>query len=155
MKRLIVAAGGLILAAALTGCGSTTDSLDFKVPNGYQAKFNTMVMSLWTKGSSTDSVIMLMKIPVKTSESDFQVPDSAVKDAKIQSKELMTICGDHQATLMKMTGTSSQSKKNSNVEMLLTSWGSTTYMAMYVYPKGEGADPNAEAAIKSVCQKKT
>jgi hypothetical protein len=160
MKRLFAAAFGLLFAATLAGCGSTTDNLDFKVPSGYDAKVNTFIMSLWTKGdkNNPDSMLMLFKMPVKMDDSKFDsstfTSSGGVKNAKIESTDKIQICGNHPAMLVKMTGTSDQNKgKDMDMEMLVTAWGGNTYMAMYGRPHGSTADPAGEDAIKSVCQK--
>ncbi|MDQ2991735.1 MAG: hypothetical protein M3R30_02795 [Candidatus Eremiobacteraeota bacterium] len=164
MKRLYAAACGLVFAAALAGCGSTTDSLDFKVPTGFESKMNTFVVSVWTKGdkSSPDQLIVLFKSPVKSSK-DVNVnsfdtgsisSSGGMKNTTVQSKQQINICGDHPALLVKATGTSEQAKgKEMDVEMLFTSWDGTIYMAMYGYDHKTTPDAEAESAIKSVCQK--
>ncbi len=164
MKRLFAAACGLVFAATLAGCGSTTDSLDFKVPAGFVSKMNTFVVSVWTKGDkdSPDQLIVLFKSPVKASKDvDVNTFDTSsisssggMKNTKIESKQQIKICGDHPALLMKATGTSEQAKgKDMDVEMLFTSWDGTIYMAMYGHNHTAAADPGAENAIKSVCLK--
>jgi len=162
MKRTFAAACGLVFAAALAGCGSTTDSLDFKVPQGYSSKMNTFVMSMWTKGTTpggADSVIILFKSPVKGDAKMKLDPtelttSSGTKNLKVDSSANIQICGAHPAMLIKGTGTSERTKgKDENVEMLMTNWDGTIYMAMYAYPTTEKPDPAAEDAIKTVCEK--
>ncbi len=159
MKRLFAAACGLVFAATLAGCGSTTDNLDFKVPAGYDSKMNTFIMSMWTKGDKdSPNLIMLMKLPVKMDEAKLDAgtftSSSGMKDAKVESSAKIKICGDHPAMLVKATGTSEQAKgKDMDVEALVTVWGGSTYMAMYMHPHGSAPDPDGEIAIKSVCQK--
>lgn len=164
MKRTFAAACGLVLIAVLAGCGSTTDNLDFKVPAGFESKLNTFVMSMWMKGpkDNPDSLLMLFKSPVKMDESklnkDFDpstfTSSSGMKNTKIESTEKVQICGEHPAMLLKMTGTNEQVKgKDMDIEMLVTEWNGTAYMAMYAYQHGDSADPAGEDAIKSVCEK--
>jgi hypothetical protein len=167
MRRMILAACGLAFAAALAGCGNATDNLDFKVPPGYQSKLNLFGTEMWMKGDSQNpEVLFLMKLPVKTNDADFEKKmqqgfDSSslppnVKNAKISEHQRVMICGDHPAFLLKATGSSSESgsKKEENMEMLFTAWNDTTYLTMYMYPQAASADPDAEAALKSVCVKK-
>jgi hypothetical protein len=158
MKRLFAAACGLVFAATLAGCGSTTDSLNFKVPTGYTNKMNTFIMSLWQKGDAdTGGFIMLMKLPVKVDNSKFDAStfsSSGAKNMKIESTQSIQICGNQPAMLAKATGTSDQVKgKDMNMEMLMTGVGGNSYIAMYMYPQKSTPDPDAEAAIKSVCAK--
>jgi len=161
MKRLFAAACGLVFASVLAGCGSTTDNLDFKVPPGYTSKMSMAFLSVWTKGTDTDKtadVLMLMKLPVKMDQSKFDsgafTSSGGMKDAKVESTQKISICGDQTAMLVKATGTSEQAKgKEMDVEMLVTPLKGNTYMAMYLYPHGGTADPAGEAAIKSVCAK--
>jgi hypothetical protein len=159
MKRTFAAACGLVFAVVLTGCGSTTDSLDFKVPAGFQSKLNTMIMSVWTKGDNNNAeMLMLFKSPVKMDDKKLDAStftsSSGMKNTTVHSSEKVQICGAHPAILVKMTGTSEQVKgKEMDVDMLITSWDGTGYMAMYGYPHGGAADPAGLAAIKSVCQK--
>jgi len=159
MKRTFAAACGLVFAVLLAGCGSTTDNLAFKAPAGYTNKMNTFIMSMWQKGdaNSVGGLIMLMKLPVKMDTKKFDsstFSSSGAKNMKIESSQVIRICGDQTATLAKATGTSDQVKgKDMNMEMLMTSVGGNSYVAMYMYPEKTPADPDAEAAIKSVCAK--
>ncbi len=161
MKRMVAAACGLVFAAALAGCGSTTDNLDFKVPPGYTSKMSMAFLSVWTKGTDADKtsdVLMLMKLPVKMDEAKFEsntfTSSGGMKDAKVESTQKITICGNQSAMLVKATGTSEQAKgKEMDVDMLVTPLNGNTYMAMYLYPHGGAADPAGLAAIKSVCAK--
>jgi len=159
MKRMFAAACGLVFAAVLAGCGSTTDNLAFKVPAGYSNKMNTFIMSMWQKGDtdSLSGLIMLMKLPVKMDSSKFDsttLSSSGTKNMKIESTQSVQICGNQTAMLAKATGTSDQVKgKDMNMEMLMTSVGGNSYIAMYMYPQKAAADPDAEATIKSVCAK--
>ena len=159
MKRMFAAACGLVFATVLAGCGSTTDNLDFKAPAGYTNKMNTFIMSMWQKGDSDSlgGLIMLMKLPVKVDNSKFDattLSSSGAKNMKIESTQNIQICGNQAAVLAKATGKSDQVKgKDLNMEMLMTSVGGNSYIAMYMYPEKTAADTAAEAAIKSVCAK--
>ncbi len=163
MKRSIAAVLGLVFAAALAGCGSTTDSLDFKVPPGYTSKMSTMFMNIWTEGDkdSPTNMLMLMKLPTKWDANGKFDPgtissSSGLKGAKIQSADKIQICGTHPAILAKMSGTSEQAKgKDMNIELLMTGWENSTYMAMYMYPHDGKPEAAGEAALKSVCEKST
>jgi hypothetical protein len=160
MKRLITAALVLAVSGALAGCGSATDSVDFKVPDGYQSKLNMFGMEIWTKGNDPNqSAILLMKMPVKMDEKNFKMPDlstAGVKDAKITSSKMTTICGDQPAMVMTVTGTSSKgdTSKQEDLNMVMTSAAGATYMAMYMRPHGEATDTDAANAVNNVCAKK-
>lgn len=159
MRRTFAAACGLVMVAVLAGCGSTTDNLDFKVPQGYTSKINTFLMSMWNKGDGSNAeLIMLMKLPTKMDETKFDPQEisasGGAKNMKISKDEAIRICGDHPAHIIRGTATSEQAKgKDENLEMLVTGWDNNTYMAMYLYPQSAKPDPAAEAALKTVCQK--
>jgi hypothetical protein len=163
MKRMLLAACGLALVAALAGCGSATDNLNFKVPQGYETKLNLFGNAMWIKGTDKNAQILwLMKLPVKVDDSKLyqnfdpsSLPSGGVKNATISQREKITICGDHPAFFMKATGHSTQNNQNidENIEMLMTAWNGSTYLTMYMYPQGRAPEPDAEAAIRSVCLK--
>lgn len=59
----------------------------------------------------------------------------------------ITICGDHPAVLMVQTN------PGQIWEGVSTTWDSERYMAVYVRPVNAAPDPNAEAAIRTLCLK--
>jgi hypothetical protein len=158
MKRLFGAVCTFAVAAVLAGCGSATDNVDFKVPDGYQSKVNMFGMQVWTKGADNNdqTAIMLMKLPVKMDPKNFQMPDlnsAGLKNSKVTAEKTTTICGDQPAVIASMTGTSNANKDES-VDMVVTGAGGATYMAMYMRPAGSAPDADAQHAINNVCAKK-
>jgi hypothetical protein len=148
-------ATALFALLALSGCGLTSspaDSLTFKAPAGWHGSPGVMgFMQFWTAPNSRDEVLMLFKSPKPLQVN--QVFSSAdLKDADVEAQKAITICGNQSAQYFKARGTL-KGNSNSDVEMVMTDAGGTTYMAMYVYPMGAQTNAAAEAALRELCTK--
>jgi hypothetical protein len=92
---------------------------------------------VWVKGAGSKESIM-----AQATETPLPQRQPGWKD--------ITICGDHPAVLMLQTNNPDQIW-----EGVSTTWGSERYMAVYVRPVDAAPDPSAEAAIRSLCLKKS
>lgn len=136
---------GLVLA--LAGCGSPSDHLSFKAPAMYQAPKNMFGMAqLWSTADGTQA-LMLMKLPVKM-DPKHAVNNAGVKNATLKSQQTIEICGNQPATHVVMESTG---KSRNTMDMVMTTSGGSSYMAMYSHPVGTPADHASEEAIRSLC----
>lgn len=145
-----------LCAGLISGCGSASDNLNFKAPALWTATPSVLgMMQAWTNPRDTKQVLMLMKLPIGK---DVNILDAntQLKDTKVTEKKTIKICGDQPARFVAMIGTSSDAKddRKSKAEMVITSYGGSTYMAIYDRGANAPADPSAEAALKSICLKK-
>lgn len=142
--------------AALTACGSATDSVTFQPPSNFHSKASFgPFMQMWESGPR--NVIMLMSLPVQT-DLDKAVREADLKDARVRKNERIKICGGSQdAVFAQIEGESStagdEPKQPSEIEFLATNVKGKTYLAMYLRPLHTAADTAAEAAIRDVCPK--
>jgi hypothetical protein len=120
------------------GCGRRfTEDLAFQAPRGWVYAAVPNAGEVWVKpGESKESIMA-------------QATDSPLPERQPEWKDI-TICGNHPAVLMIETNNPGQIW-----EGVSTNWGSERYMAVYVRPTGSPPDQNAEAAIRSLCLKKT
>ena len=136
---------GLVLA--LTACGSPGDHLSFKAPSMYQAPKNMFGMAqIWSTADSRQA-LMLMKLPMKM-DPKHAVVNAGVNNASVKSQQAIKICGSQPATHIVMESTG---KNHNMMDMVMTSSGGTSYMAMYSHPVGTPADRASEDAIRSLC----
>lgn len=136
---------GVVLA--LTACGNPGDHLSFKAPSIYQAPKNVFGMAQIWSTADNKQALMLMKLPVKMDPKQ-AVNSAGVKNAKVKSQQAIKICGNQPATHVVMESTG---KERSTMDMILTSSGSASYMAMYSHEEGTPADRASEDAIRSLC----
>jgi hypothetical protein len=165
MRNFRTAACGLIAALLFAGCGNATSNMGFTVPAGYQSKFNLFGSEMWTAGQAArPSFIMLMTIPKKFDVAktgngfDFgSIPSQSVKNARVTERKAIVMCGHQTAFEAKAVGTTNDKAANKNgdedIEMIVTGWGNSTYMAMYGHPHSMPADPASEAALMTLCPK--
>ncbi|MBC5811446.1 MAG: hypothetical protein GIW95_11445 [Candidatus Eremiobacteraeota bacterium] len=156
------------LTIGLAGCGgSPTDKLAFSPPKGWTATPAIFGAQVWIKQHQDDNkgdkkdteIVLLLKVPqnAKTKTDDPFGPgdlgdNKYVRGANVKSVSTVHICGNHSARLFQARDTDAQSK-DSATEMLFTTWGADRYLALYSRPHGVAPDPQAEAAIRSVCAK--
>lgn len=153
----VTVAFATMLAAA--GCGFTSspaDNITFKAPAGWQASPGIMgFMQLWKAPGNGDEVLMLFRSPKQISTSDV-MSSANLKDARVETTQRVTICGNQPAQFLKAQGTAQglgTKGQNSNVEMMMSNTGGATYMAMYVYPNGGVPNAEATAALRELCAK--
>ena len=159
--------GATLLSGALllAGCGANpTDKLDFKPPAGWTATPSMFGFKLWIKpkgqaAKDSSEIIFLMQLPSKAkidlnkdfNPKDFDVKNPAGDLGVVEKSSKIAICGSHDARYLESVST--KSGKRADTEMIFTQWGSATYMALYSRSADAPADPVAETAIRSVCQK--
>ena len=155
MKRAIVAA--LFASAALSGCGSVTAGIDFKAPAGWTATPSILGrMQAWTKKAADNKdVDMIMLIRGSGSNIDLKnIPQAGVGTISTVKQSTIAICGDRKAQFL--TGSASgHTGQKQTMEMVSATVGQDGYIAMYIRPESEPADPAAEAAIRSLCPVKS
>ncbi|MGB8519853.1 MAG: hypothetical protein WCD38_06770 [Candidatus Tumulicola sp.] len=144
---------------AVSGCGfnsSPADNITFKAPAGWQASPGIMgFMQLWKAPGGRDEVLMLFRSPKQIATSDV-MSSANVKDARIESEQRVTICGNQSAEFLKAQGSAhgvGSKADSSNVETMVSNTGGATYMAMYVYPIGGVPNAEATAALRELCAK--
>lgn len=152
--RLLLIAGAI---ASLTACGSATDAVTFEAPAGYHAKASFgPFMQLWTGAPHT--VLVLFSLPVQT-DLEKAMAQADFKDAHLQKKEQIKICGGSQDAVFAMLEGKTKvdadqgPSQPSEIEFLATNVRGKTFMAMYARPLHSPADPSAQAAIRNVCPK--
>jgi len=121
---------------ACIGCGRRfTEDLAFQAPKGWIYSAVPGGGEVWVKSGGSNESIMAQatEIPLPQRQPGW-------KD--------ITICGNHPAVLMVQTNNPGQIW-----EALSTTWGPERYMAVYVRPVNAAPDPNAEAAIRTLCVK--
>lgn len=162
MKIRTIAVTGAVLLG-LAACGSATDSITFKAPANYAPKASLgPFMQVWSTADK-HSALVLMQLPAQVSLDDM-LTKANLKDAHVNVKRMITICGNQQAVYAEMTGTvggtvnvgvadGKTATNPGDVDFLGTNVNGHTYMAMYVRERSAPADPAAVAAIHDVCPK--
>lgn len=158
MKRSLAA---LVFASlVLAGCGSATDGLAFKPPPGWTAFPSALGfghMAMWfRKGADNkhDEMVMLIRGQDTTTMNLKTLPQTGVGNIKAQKSSSITICGGQRAQYLTAIG-SGRNGEDQTMEMVSTPVGDQSYLAMYIRPQSDKADPDAEAAIRSLCAAKT
>ena len=82
------------------------------------------------------------------------LPQAGIGTLKAQKSSTITICGSTRAQYLTAVGTG-RSGDDQTMEMVSTPVGNQSYLAMYIRPHADKADPDAEAAIRSLCPEKT
>jgi hypothetical protein len=127
----------LCVLVVCAGCGRKfTGDLAFQAPSGWIYSPAPGGGEVWVKGGGSNESIM-----AQATEAPLPQRQPGWKD--------ITICGNHPAVLMVQTNNPGQIW-----EGVSTNWGSERYMAVYVRPASTSADPNAEAAIRTLCLRK-
>jgi hypothetical protein len=158
MKRSLAAV--LFASLALAGCGSATEGLDFKAPAGWTALPSFIGfghLQMWTKKASDNKQVdMLMLIRGQTTATmDLKtLPQSGMGAIKAQKTSTITICGNRRAQYLSAIGTG-HGGQTQTMEMVSAPVGDQSFLAMYIRPKTDPADPAAETAIRSLCAAKT
>ncbi len=155
MKRALAAV--LLASAALAGCGSVTAGVDFKAPAGWAATPSILGrMQMWTKKAADnkqDQMVMLVRgsnanIDLRT------IPQVGSNAMTMTKQSTITICGNQKAQFASGTG-SGHSGQKQTMEMVSATVGQDGFVAMYLRPQSDRPDPEAEAAIRSLCAAKT
>jgi len=147
-------------ALLLAGCGSASEGLDFKPPAGWTAMPGILGfghMQMWFKKAADnkqDQMLMLIRGQNASSIDLKSVPQAGVGQLKSQKLTTITICRNTRAQYLSAIGTG-HNGQNQAMEMISTPVGNQSYLAMYIRPQADKADPEAEAAIRSLCAAKT
>jgi hypothetical protein len=143
-----------VAAMALVGCGSPTSSITFKPPDDWSPSSSIFGMGQIWKSPDTKQMLMLMKLPVAMKVSDaFKTVN--LEDTKVEKQQHVTICGNQAAIYIKASGIANINgvRQHSTMDMIMSSTGGATYMALYARPDLTALDDRAETAIRSLCQK--
>jgi hypothetical protein len=148
-----------IAAVLLSACGFTSspaEGLQFQAPAGWKPSPGIMgFMQFWRPPVDDGEVLMLVKSPKPLQAKDVfssNQMQGTLKDVTIQELRTIQICGNQNATLLQAQGTSSRGGKD-QVEMIMSSTGGSTYLAMYVRPLGTAANAEASSAVRQLCAK--
>jgi hypothetical protein len=159
-SRFLAAATAATLLAA---CGSVTDSVGFHVPSHYETRVSFgPFMQIWSTPDER-STLMLMQFPTNV-DINKALNSAEIKDAKIEKREKITICGNQAADFAHIVGTTStdikigvnagkSTTRASNIDFLATAVNGKTYFALYVWPLKDAPNPESEAALRGVCAK--
>lgn len=128
----------LLALATLIGCNHEfTDNIAFQAPAGWVYSPAFGHGAAWAKGGGSRELIMA------------QSTDSPLPTGRHPGWKDISICGNHPAVLMLQ-----RNEPNELWEGVSTTWGRKRFMAIYVRPANVAPDPQAEAAIRSLCLKK-
>lgn len=159
MSRFFYVTVAFATLLAVSGCGfnsSPADNITFKAPAGWQASPGVMgFMQFWKAPGNGDQVLMLLRSPKQIPTDDI-ITSANVKDAKIESVQHVTICGNQPAKLLTARGNAQSvttKGTNSNLQMVISDVGGATYMALYAYPLGGSPNAEATAALRELCPK--
>jgi hypothetical protein len=156
--RLFGSGVAALVILTLTGCGlqaSPADALQFHPPPGWQSSPGILgFMQFWRPPVDDREVLMLFKSPkpLQPSEvfSNARMSDT-LKDATIDRRESIVICGHQPATYFQLHGTSSRG--DSRAEMVMTNISGAGYFALYARPLVVPPNPAAQAALRELCAK--
>lgn len=154
MRLRLSIVSAVLTATVLSGCGLTSspaDTLSFKAPKGWQAFPGIMGFMQFWKQPDADAVLMLFKSPKPITTSEI-FSNADLRDARVEQRQTITICGNQAAEYFKAQG-HSKTGRDSNIEMVMSNAGGQTYMAMYAYPVGTQSNADAEAALRELCTK--
>jgi len=154
--RRLATALAVFAAATLAACSSPSSSITFQPPNTWHPSASILGLGQIWKSPDRQQVLLLMKLPVPMNVKD-AIKTASVQDAKVEKQEQIKICGDQPAIYLMATGTSNfnGTKQPGQMDMIMSSTGGATYMALYARPEHQTADAEAESAIRSLCEKKS
>ena len=155
MKRFIVPL--FFACVALAGCGSVTSGLNFKAPAGWTTFSIMGRFQMWIKqtpGKSKQAQMLFLVRGQTANTMDFKQIPQAGTSIRNQKRSTIKICGNQRAQYISAVGTSS-SGGDQALEMVSAPVGDQSYLAMYIRPQSQAADPAAESAIRSLCVAKT
>jgi len=159
--RILAVLVFVLSCAAVTACGKNpTDDLNFKAPQGWTSLPSVMGFKVWMKNQKNDNqVLFLVDLPGKANvklDSDIskEIGNSGYSGGNIgvvEKRSQIKICGDHDAEFME-----ARADKNGQrmvTEIVMTKWKSDLYISFYSRTANGPSDPQAEAAIRSLCAK--
>jgi hypothetical protein len=141
--------------AFLAGCSSPADDLAFQPPSGWRSTppmFGRMQM--WMNGTSGQRDLEILMLVKGTTDSMSRIP---VEPGNLREfkRDAVTLCNGQRGQYFTGVGESrnSQSHRQERVEGISARVNGSDYMAFYIRPLDHAADPQAEAAIHSLCAK--
>lgn len=140
--------GVLVVGVAFAGCGKPTDSLKFKAPMKFGNARNVMGLAQVWETSDKKEVLLLAKLPF-SADSNNVLQTPTLKDARLEKKEQIKICGNQPATRLAV----SKRSEGLRMDAVAKPVGGVTYLAIYGYPQRAKPDPLAETAIRDLCEK--
>jgi len=145
-----------VCIAAIAGCASVTSGIAFQPPSGWTGTpamfghFQMWMKSGQQKGSA--QMLMLVRGDVKNTRTDLNaLPPQLGNDMRVVRHGSVMLCGGTQPAQEYVAVGTDRNGKRSQMELTSTVIGSDRYVAMYVRPLNTPADPQAEAATRSLC----
>lgn len=158
MRRSLAAV--LFASLALAGCGSATEGLDFKAPAGWTAMpafLGFGHLQMWTKkasGNKQNEMLMLIRGQTTSTMDLKTLPQTGMGAIKAQKESAIMICGNRRAQYLSAIG-SGHGGQAQTMEMVSAPVGDQSFLALYIRPQSDRADPAAETAIRSLCAAKS
>ena len=155
----------VLCVTALSGCASVTSDINFQPPGaGWSGSPSILGRAqFWIKtaqGGNTSKSIVLLIRGVSSTKEVFSNPGLGTNGRVEEFKqEHTTICGsqpaDHIVATGKYssTGGSGSAQTEGAFEAFMTAVHGENYVAVYIRPRDLAPDPQAEAAIRSLCAK--
>ncbi len=143
----------LIWLSLLAACGSPADDIAFKAPPGWNS--TPGIMGRFQMWMHDRSMVMLVRGDKRTSVMDAEHSAPGTSNIRDYHARDITICEDQKAQYFTGNGESTTNGKTqqSAIEGIITDVNDARYFALYVRPKGNAPDGQAEAALRSVCKK--
>lgn len=149
-RNFVSVCAGVGFAAALAACSSPTQSINFRAPSGWTATPSFFGFQAWTT-SDHKQVLVLMRFPV-TGDVNQAIQHSNISNLQTTTERRITICGNHPAMYVSGRGENSSTHTEQQMEMVFTTYPSSTYVAIYSRNVGVASNAEAERAITSLCQ---
>lgn len=144
------------IAGLLAGCASVTSNIAFQPPAGWSGTPSMFGrMQMWVKqnqAKQNEQFVMLVRGAVSSSNlfENAQFGRGAVNQVK---RSTIMICGSRQAQYVTGVGDQGKNRRPTRLEAVIADVGDSKYMALYARDAAIPADPQAEAAIHSLCPK--
>jgi hypothetical protein len=143
------------LGTSACDIASPVRGLDFKAPSGWATDKGTGFAQTWytPRPGRSDTDLLIVS---RSSESDRNRPDTGDEVASNErqiTRRPITICGNHPAWYRETRRQSVATEEI--VESIATSWAGIVYRALYIRLSDEPRNPDAEAAMRSLCQRNT
>jgi hypothetical protein len=163
MNVRVALAFAAMCVPALTGCGSVTNDINFQAPGaGWTASPSILGRTqIWVKsgtgGNAHNSIVVLVRGVGTGSTRQLLTGQTFGTNgqADVVKDEQTTICSGQPAEHVMATGryTTAASSGRASLDVYLSTVKGERYLAMYVRPEDQPADPTAETAIRSLCPK--
>lgn len=137
------------LAASLVACSSPTHSVTFRAPAGWIATPSLFGFQAW-RTSDRRQVLVLLRFPMVV-DPNRALQQSNVQQLRAEHRRQITICGKQRALFISGIGTGRRGPQHTDIVM--TTVGGQTYVAVYARDLGVAPNADAETAIRSLCPK--